>query len=244
MTGALNPHTLLRGPSLSPAAREAILALGASAIEPLQAILRDALEPLRADQDGDAPPSWEGRDPARSPVGGWAPLHAVDLLAELGAIEAIPTMLDLLEASLWITEIHDRILQRLGSFGAAALEPTLALCIATDDTTLRGSLAGVLSELGVKDDRIFEVLIACFEEEPYLGSMHFAYYRDERALPILARAAAAFEPEWDCNDPIGTLRGIVEAHEEMAPLPAEVRARFDRLRALCAATTTGGALVN
>ncbi len=171
-------------------------------------------------------------------------LHEVDLLAELGAIEAIPTMLELLEASLWITEIHDRILQRLRSFGTAVLEPALALCLATDDTTLRGSLASVLSELGVKDDRIFEVLVAVFEEEPYLGSMHFAYYGDERALPILACAAAAFEPEWDCTDPIGTLRGIVAAHEEMAPLPTEIRARFDRLRGLCAAATTGGALVN
>ena len=244
MKGALNPLTLLRGPSLSRAAREAILDLGASAIEPLQAILRDALEPLREDQDGDPPPSWEGRHPARKPVGGWAALHAVDLLAELGAIDAIPTMLEVLEASLWITEIHDLILQRLRSFGTAALEPTLALCIATHDTTLRGSLTGVLSELGTKDDRIFEVLAAFFEEEPYLGSTHFAYYGDARALPILARAAASFEPEWDCTDPIGTLRSIVEAHEEMAPLPAEVRARFDRLRALCAAATTGGVLVN
>ena len=111
MKGLLNPHALLRGPSLSPAAREAVLALGAKAIEPLQAILRDAIKPLREDQDGDLPPSWEGGDPARIPVGGWAPLHAVDLLAELGAVEAIPTMLELLEASLYITAVHDGVLQ-------------------------------------------------------------------------------------------------------------------------------------
>jgi hypothetical protein len=237
MFRALIRPSLLRTSALPPAAREGILALGSHAILPLIAILRAALEPLREYTDGGR---WMWNDADETePVGGWAARHALELLFELRAIDAIPAMLDLLEASSGGDEIYEQILVHLPRFGKDALEPTLARFLETEDDLVRGSLASVLSELGVKDDRVFDVLLTAFEDEPELGADNLVHYGDPRALPVLARAIATFEPEWEDRDPVWTLRVIVGSHEQMAPLPPEARAHFEQLKALCATRWSG-----
>jgi len=62
---------------------------------------------------------------SESPAEGWPPIHAVDLLADLRAPEAIEPMLDLLVDTTLDEVINSRLLVRLPEFGAAALEPAV-----------------------------------------------------------------------------------------------------------------------
>src|SRR5690348_11911046 len=78
------------GQQLPARLREKILGFGPSVIPPLVAILED--EALAA---GDAPGE------------GWAPIHALDLLDELKAPEAIQAMLQVLTREEWGTYLHD-----------------------------------------------------------------------------------------------------------------------------------------
>src|SRR5260370_10810023 len=91
--------------------RRRILALGPSAIPPLIAI-------LRANE-------------------GWAAVHAVELLVDLGATDAIVPMLETLEVTDYDELVHDRIEQHLPKLGAPVLEPALAKYAALDDPDTR-----------------------------------------------------------------------------------------------------------
>src|SRR5258708_18552512 len=130
--------------------RRRILALGPSAIPPLIAI-------LRANE-------------------GWAAVHAVELLVDLGATDAILPMLEMLELTEFDELVHDRIGQHLPRLGAPVLEPAIAKYEALDDPDARDSIGWVLSDLGVRDPRVFEILCDAFNEEPVLGAMQFGSY--------------------------------------------------------------------
>src|SRR5262249_10515876 len=123
-----------------PLARE-IRALGPAAIPPLIALL----------EDGEA--SYD-----TAPGGGWPPIHAIDLLADLGALEAIPMMLRLLGDPGPLPLLHDRLLTRLHDLGPSVLEPALAAATETDDAEYRADIASIVAKLGVRDERIFTLL--------------------------------------------------------------------------------------
>ena len=65
----------------------------------------------------------------------WARFHAVDLLTELREPAAIGSMLKIIEGTSSDEPIHDKIVERLPDFGAAALEPTLAALARTTTET-------------------------------------------------------------------------------------------------------------
>lgn len=167
---------------LPPAVRDAVLAMGDAAVPELIAILRD-----------------ESLADADSPAEGWPPIHAVDLLADLNAVCAIEPMLDLLEASRWDDIVHDRLLQRLGGFGAEIVEPAFrrleAATRRADDVTI-GSLVTILASAGVRDERIFRLLCDAFDEDAPRGAMLFAEYGDPRALPRIRARCRASARRW------------------------------------------------
>src|SRR5215212_1283956 len=88
------------GQQLPARLKERILAFGPSVIPPLVAILKD--ETLAADD---------------APGEGWAPIHAVELLGELKAAEAIEPLLRVLVREEWGTYLHDGALQALPRLG-------------------------------------------------------------------------------------------------------------------------------
>ncbi len=209
------PIDVLRrtGERLPDELRERILARGHGAVAPLLEILQD--EELGA-EDG--------------PADGWPPIHAVGLLVDLGAVEAIEPMLDILAETDWDTIIHDRIVLRLPELRAAVLEPALARIVPEMDEALRDNLCSILAELGVRDERVYAELCRAFERDETLGAVRFADYGDPRALPLLARALLEFEPDWESPFGLIGLADLVDAHERLgAPLPAELRAHVDEL---------------
>jgi len=102
----------------------------------------------------------------KHPDGGWAPIHAVDLLVALGAHAAIEPMLELLTPVEFDEILPSRIVVRLPQLGAAVLEPALAHIDRTTDPDVLHALACVVSALGVRDDQLANSL---FRQIAHLG---------------------------------------------------------------------------
>jgi SEC-C motif len=118
---------------------------------------------------------------------GWAPLHAVTLLGAMRAVECIPRLIALLTSSTVDEYIWDRSMQALQAMGAPAFEPCLAAYATAEDDEVRSSLASAMSELGVKDERLFELLIERLDREIGISAANLASYGDERGLAHLIR---------------------------------------------------------
>ena len=100
----------LTGKTLPADLRADVFALGPGAITDLVALL-----------DDDEASMEEG------PGEGWPQIHAVDLLVDLKADEAIEPMLRALVRTDWMSILHGLIIIRLPEFGAPVVEPALAL---------------------------------------------------------------------------------------------------------------------
>jgi hypothetical protein len=217
------------GEKLDPKLREEILALGTEAVAPLLKALDDDF-------------------------GDWPSIHAVDLLVDLKATDAIGAMLDAL-GELDLDDImQSRIVVRLPDLGPAVLEPALAMLAqqralhdegaddgdvdddAFDDEDVDdggvdetvSALCEVLSKLGVKDERIFEALCWQFDRAQTWTAGTFANYGDKRAIPILEAAIAAFEPDFSYLYGGTDLMDLIDAYESLGGvLSPELRSRFD-----------------
>jgi HEAT repeat protein len=108
------------GKEISCSTRAEIVARGARAVDALVKIVED--DSLLYED---------------APGGGWAPIHAVDILAELGAEEGIESMLRLLPLTDALTIIHDRVILALGKMGPRVLEPALESYARNQDLILQ-----------------------------------------------------------------------------------------------------------
>ena len=133
-------------PTLVSAVRERILSAGTEAIPILIEVL---LDEALAMEDG--------------PGKGYAPIHATRLLGDLGATAAIEPLLTRMVDTAWDETLHDAIIQALPKIGASIIEPALRLLAETDDPEVRHSVRAVLSDVGVRDDRIRGALVAELE---------------------------------------------------------------------------------
>jgi uncharacterized protein YecA (UPF0149 family) len=163
------------GRSLPDGLREEILELGATAVPALLEILEDESLALE-----------------NGPGDGWAPGHAVRLLGELQVADAIEPMLRVLATTDWLDVLHDRVIQWLPRIGAPVIDPALRAYDDNQDRRFRASVAAVLAEVGVHDDRVFAVLIDQLRDEPSRAA-NLASYGDERAVPYLLEALENFE---------------------------------------------------
>jgi hypothetical protein len=105
---------------------------------------------------------------------------------------AIAPMLELLRTTDWDAMIHDSIVQALPMIGAPVVEPALA-AYAAQDEEFRISLANVLAECGVRDERIYQLLLQRFEANDRDDGGDLAAYGDRRALPYLHAVYDAFQ---------------------------------------------------
>jgi hypothetical protein len=204
---AANPIVRLRGSSekLPPKLRAEILALGAEAIPRLIGILEDI-------------------------EGGWAPVHAADLLLDLKAVDAIEPMLQVLAETDFDDVLYNHVVVRLPELGAAVLEPALAFLADNDhDEDTFQSVCEVLAKLGVKDERIFDALCDVFEpgDEPLTSGL-LASYGDPRALPLIEDAILSFEPDLASLSSRSDLIELLDAHERLGGVLAhDVQERVD-----------------
>lgn len=145
-----------------------ILALGQPAIPALLEILEDAV--------------------SKSPVGGWGPAHAAQLLGELHATAAVEPMLQVLAGTdTQDHRLHDNIMQSLAEIDGAT-EAMIRAYVNNTDPTFRYSISTALAERQVHDDRILEILIDQLRCEPSRGAGNLAVYGDARAIAHLLEA--------------------------------------------------------
>ena len=107
---AIDPLVTLRhtGEEFPASLREQVLTLGATAIPSLVALVED-----------------EEADSADAPGEGWPPIHAVELLIQLGATDAIEPLLRVLKSTTIDHVIHSKIVVGLPKLGQAVLETSL-----------------------------------------------------------------------------------------------------------------------
>ncbi len=115
--------------------------------------------------------------------GGYVPVHAVTLLGERGDVLALGPLLELVERLELDAILYGACLDALGKFGAALVEPALALHARTERPDTRTAMAEALSDCGVKDDRILRVLCERLARDPEVAVTALAAYGDPAALP-------------------------------------------------------------
>jgi hypothetical protein len=118
---------------------------------------------------------------------GWAPLHAVDLLGALGDPRAIPVLLRCLDREDELDLLVEHAEAALRAFGAHALEGCIAAYATTTRDAFRDRLAGVMSQWGLHDERIYAALLDTLQRTPELGANYLVEYGDARALDGLAQ---------------------------------------------------------
>lgn len=115
---------------------------------------------------------------------GWAPLHAIDLLGALGDARALPVLLRCLDLENELDLRVEQAAAALRALGARALEGCVAAYAASPQDAFRDRLAGVMSQWGLHDERIYAVLLDTLQGAPELGANYLVDYGDTRALEV------------------------------------------------------------
>jgi HEAT repeat protein len=166
---------------------------------------------------------------------GWGRVHAVDLLIDLRATEAIVPMLRVYSDELGTPDDTDidemrsvRIMVRLPELGHAVLEPALAFMADHADENTVYAASKVLTQLGIKDERIFDAVRRVFEVDEVLGAGMLARYGDERGAGVIERALGMFEPDFSSEWSKACVGDLLLAHRQLGGvLLHELHARVD-----------------
>ena len=171
----MRERLLIDGVVLSPQSAAEILALGEAAVEPLVAVMVDC----------------RLRDP-KGPAGGWAPVHAAQLLGQLFDGRTVEPLLDVLATTNQLSPLRVAVEKALAPLGARLLDPILAR-LPTAVGEYRQQLWSLLANAKVRDKRIFVQLLDALAECPEQGAMYLAEYGDPAALPELSRTLDAYQ---------------------------------------------------
>lgn len=121
----------------------------------------------------------------------WSAIHAVRLLGERRQAEAVESLIEVIAVTDASEDLYSNAIFALQKIGQPALEPTLEAFYSGVGPGAGRGIAEVLSELGVRDERILEALMEVFRDDPQLGASYLASYGDPAALGALHRAFAA-----------------------------------------------------
>ena len=181
-----------------------ILAAGSASIPDLIAILEDALADDEADHD-------------------WAPVHAAQLLGMLGAAQAVPVLLRMLACYAVIDGYHQAAEDALVALGDPAIEACLAAYPTAKNEDLRSGIVAVLSRSPEKNARIFQTLLAFFEQSTELGAIYLADYGDPQAIPVLSQMFDTL-PIDDQSDAVMSNHIFAELHSAIEQLGGQLTA--------------------
>ncbi len=157
-----------------------------------------------------------------SPGQGWVPIHAVELLGNLRAQEAVPTLIDIIAASEPADIIQNQAMFALEKIGAPAAPAVLDTIHYTRDRDLKADLATILGKVGRGRADTFDTLAALYKELKWDEFRIFAVagmadLGDRRAIPILEQALT--DPELSEMD----RREVIGALEEFGARPKSPR---------------------
>ena len=128
-----------------------------------------------------------------APGEGYAPIRAVELLGELEAVEAVPVLIDIVADSDPDDIIFSIAIHALEEIGPPALEEVLTFMRYSWDVEAKTALAEVVGEVGQRDERAYETLVAVWEEATWEESKCLLAYPlaltgGEQAIPLLEAA--------------------------------------------------------
>ena len=131
----------------------------------------------------------EDLSPEDAPGEGYTPIHAVELLGELHAVEAVPALIDIVAASEPGEIIRDAALNALEAIGSPAAPALLATLRYSRSITLKADLAPSLAKVGVGEAGVFEALEQLYHEATWddriLVVTALGVLGDKRAIPWL-----------------------------------------------------------
>lgn len=124
---------------------------------------------------------------------GWAPLHALKLIAAIGDPASIEGVIDFV-VEAWPEGVLDGALPMLEAFGGAIIDPALARHDASQDDDLKLMLLTLAAQADVEDRRIYDRLVGHLEAYPTLASHGLVLYRDDDAVPLLQARLERLDP--------------------------------------------------
>lgn len=145
---------------------------------------------------------------------GWAPIHAVKLLDELKAAEAVELLINVVADTEPEDIINSAAIFALEDIGPPALEPILDFMRYSRDLETKISLAEVLGKVGGGNEDAYRELARLFEEASWaqgkcLATTALGELGDERAVPLLRETLS--DPHMDGLD----LNEVVWALEQL-----------------------------
>ena len=160
-----------------------------------QALTPDLVEQFRAQREAVVPLlrrllyDWTLYDIEGSGEG-WVPIHAVRLLGELQAEEAVDDLMEVLVESRQGEIIRQTTLEALEQIGPAALPAALDFLRWSRRTGLQGEVAALIGLLGKEDERTYPALRTFYEQTDWDGARTLAVNAlallgDQRAIPLL-----------------------------------------------------------
>mgnify|MGYP005844148813 CR=1 FL=1 len=153
--------------------------------------------------------------------GGFAPIHAVELLGHWGVVAAAPRLLKIIEEKDEDATVYDRATVALTRMGPAILEDVLALA-GRAAPAKRPAIAEVLAAAGQGDSRAYGWIEARFDEardewgRVYMAEM-LLQADPARAIPYLEARIKAFRGPYRAR----AENLIRRARERIAPPPAD-----------------------
>jgi HEAT repeat protein len=178
--------------------REELVRHGTDAVEPVLRLVEDRS-------------FWSFEAPGK----GWAPVHAAEVLCEVADPRVVDPLLEALAESESGDCLHEVLMRSLPKLGENLVESALAAYHDTEDDDYRFVLVVLLSELGVRDRRIFDVLVAGVRRNPDRCADALATYGDEAGLPVLHEVLDSFElresPNPFANHALIELRAAIES---------------------------------
>jgi hypothetical protein len=140
---------------------------------------------------------------------GWAPIHAVRLIEDMGAEGAIGEFIQALRETEDRDPLHEEIHRVLRGLGERVVEPMFLAHATFRDERVQDCVAEVLAGAGVRDDRILELLRGMLETgDVILAAGLLAEYGDPAALPALSRALD--EATIEAPAPVTRTRALLE----------------------------------
>ncbi|MGM0558321.1 MAG: SEC-C domain-containing protein [Myxococcota bacterium] len=179
-------------------ARAAIVDAGSDVIDDLVDVLEDR-------------GLWDEEAPGQ----GWAPIHAAEILGEIGDEQALPALFRVLRIVDPDAVLDDAVEDAIVSFGEAAIKPGRAELKSWNDVFLI-DLAHVFARLEVQNKSVFQVLLKFFIKDPEHGAPLLAEYGDPAGRDaidvVLQRYVVAAS---DDPDQAKTIVALGDAYEDL-----------------------------